>query len=65
MKQKRSSLFRIHNELIASIKRIKEGREKLGLKEVSYVELSLLITKHNNYQKLERQMINYMGYEDE
>lgn len=65
MKKKRSNLFRIHNDLIASIKRIRKGREDLKLKDISYVELSLLMTKHNSYEKLERQMINYVGYEDE
>lgn len=65
-KQKRSNLFRVHNKLIESIKRIREKRKEKGLKDLSYVELSLLITKHKNYEKnIEPHMINYLGYEDE
>lgn len=66
MMEKRSALRRMHNDFFDSLKKIREKRKELGLKDLSYVELSFLITKHKDYKnKIEPDMINYLGYEDE
>lgn len=63
--EKRSGLMRIHRNLINSIIKIRKFRKKEGLKDISFVEISSLITKHKNYEKLESDVANYAGYEDE
>jgi hypothetical protein len=65
MKEKRSGLMRVHNIFSDSVKNILEKRKELGLKELSLVEITLLMTKHKNYKKIEADIINYLGYEDE
>ncbi len=65
MKEKRSGLMRVHKNLSDSVKNILQKREDASLKEISLVEITLLMTKHKNYKKIETDMINYLGYEDE
>lgn len=65
MKEKRSGLMRVHKNFSKSIIDILQKRKELELKEISIVEITLLITKHKNYNKMESDVINYLGYEDE
>lgn len=63
---RRTELMRIHKNLANSIKQIRKKRKEFGLKDISYVEITKLMTKHKNYEKnIEMDIANYSGYEDE
>lgn len=60
-----TSLMRVSNKFKEEIQKILEEREKRGMSKLSHPKITLLITKHKNWDKKKCDIINFLAYEDE
>lgn len=59
-----NSLMRINNKFKKEIEEIIEGRENRGMTKLSHSKITLLLTKHKGWNKIQNDLINFLGYED-
>ena len=60
-----SVLIRVHKNFKQKIEEIMKHRQNNSMTKLSYNKITLLYTRHNGCNKIDNDIINYEGFDDD